>query len=266
MMGNIKFENDRLNLIELKSTMYSLLYFLTCTIIMVFIQILAEFDSQSNKDIILDDIFFQFFSNGIYNSEELIECMVNISVIYAIIRVFFNKNNRNRFFQHAFITIGTTYILRGIILSVTRLPNPYKSCEFQLDVKQNIIINILSVMFKIKKTCSDVLFSGYGSTLTLLTLLSNSYFHNIETYIIMIYSLITSFLIIISRFHYSVDVIVGIIITYLLYTSIDLVSNSNYNDIEYIWFPLKPLIKNLIPSSNYSKTSKKLRNPIFYFH
>lgn len=241
---------------ELVCTIFSILYFILCTFLMVIIQVIIECNQYNNQNIILNDIMFKLFPVNIYKSEELIELLVNISVIYVIIRAFWEKNTKHRLFQQAFITIGTVYILRAVVLSSTQLPNPYKQCNSMINTDTPILINILSVMMKLKRTCSDVLFSGHAMTMTLLILLARDFFSDMEYLIMGVYSISTCVLIIISKFHYTVDVVIGIIITFLIYSSISMIASSEYNSLRSQWFPIKSLVKNLIPSSRFSKTSK----------
>lgn len=136
---------------------------------------------------------------------------------------------------------GILWALRGITIISTVLPNPDKSCKPKLSFPDNIFLEALANMpFAIgynELTCQDVLFSGHSVALTLATI---SYIRYMtwapylhctqERCIIASGSFVAKtlavavmfagyFTIIASKFHYTVDVIIGAMMTLLIFQS-----------------------------------------------
>jgi hypothetical protein len=118
-----------------------------------------------------------------FNSEDKIN-------IKLILTTFFNKH-------------GTLFYLRPILFSVTLLPDSSQMC----------------LVSKSIGSCFDLIFSGHSSIMFLSTYLLRDYFFISSAYYysLQLNNLLTSFLIILSRNHYTVDVLLAIIITHFVY-------------------------------------------------
>jgi membrane-associated phospholipid phosphatase len=105
--------------------------------------------------------------------------------------------------------ITITFICKFITMSVTILPDASKKCENNLNEKFSF------------GYCNDLIFSGHFAVIT-LTLLMIYYYNilNMPKLIYILILLLSAFQIISSRNHYTIDVIVGFIISlnvFLLY-------------------------------------------------
>lgn len=97
--------------------------------------------------------------------------------------------------------IAITIIIKSIMMSVTILPDPSGKCE--LNFKNSVP----------RGYCNDLIFSGH-MTVTIITLLF-LYHHELITnkIILLLYFLLTGFQIISSKNHYTIDVLISIIVS-----------------------------------------------------
>ena len=205
----------------LKSTHWKLclFYFFTCTYIMVMFQLSIEFKKPS-EEILYDSLFHLF--KEIPDAEGIIEMLVNGTLLYILIRIYtLDKKKGHLVICHALLTAGTCYLLRGFILSSTLLPNPFPNCDSMLNPKQPLMVNAIFVVLKIKRTCNDVMFSGHSMSLALFSSISWQYFKKTEAVFVTIFTSFAAFFIISARFHYTSDVIVGAVISLLVFYLIE---------------------------------------------
>lgn len=101
------------------------------------------------------------------------------------------------------ITHGPLMALRGIFFSVTLLPDSSEMCLESGHIG----------------SCFDLIFSGHSTIMLLCTMIISEFF-NISTLfysILMVKNLITCFMIILCRNHYTIDVLISIFMTYFIY-------------------------------------------------
>lgn len=98
---------------------------------------------------------------------------------------------------------GTLMLIRGICFSSTLLPDSSQMCS-------------LSNHFG---GCFDLLFSGHSTIMFLSTLLLIQYFPSFSRYKILLHGNVslTCILIILCRNHYTIDVVISVILTYLIW-------------------------------------------------
>lgn len=128
--------------------------------------------------------------------------------------------------------LAQAYALRALSIVVTPLAPSDPRCKFAIDENTISFIQLIKkafeVMLGIKRTCTDKIFSGHTACATLCTYLhfkrvskqrsinndtSLRWFHIVHLALASIYYLITLFLIVACQNHYTVDVVVGIIVT-----------------------------------------------------
>ena len=114
----------------------------------------------------------------------------NIQISNDALEIFFSKH-------------GTLFYLRPLLFSSTLLP----------DSSQNCIQN------RSLGSCFDLIFSGHASIMYLCTYILRDIFKigALLYYTLQFNNIFTSFLIIICRNHYTVDVLLAIIITHFVY-------------------------------------------------
>ena len=150
---------------------------------------------------------------------------------------------------------GTCFLLRSITIMATILPNPYDTCMNTSREDEIPFFEAFKVMFGMRFTCGDVLYSGHAANFTLMALIwqeyGKSYFddpnkltresiplryvdvsvvdfvdesptyrtYSKEWYVSKFFprlcwavAVIGYLIIIACRFHYTVDVVVGIVV------------------------------------------------------
>ena len=188
------------------------IYFVVVFLVTTFITenlIDYEFKDDSLPDI-LHNNFKKFISMKTVNN------ILLVYLVYSIIRLI---TLNARYIGDALILISILFILRMITFSVTNIPPTYvlkknkKLCKYKIFGKQ-----IGFSFSKILNTCNDYMFSGH--TVHVVTcLLFILYFSKniIEKIILTCFALFLLFIIINSRMHYTSDIIVAVIITFLLF-------------------------------------------------
>lgn len=143
---------------------------------------------------------------------------------------------------------GTCFLLRSVTILVTILPNPYDTCANSSSDQEIPFIEAFKVMLGMRVTCGDVLYSGHAANFTLMALVWQEYGHSYvrskhgrqqhvldhslvaddqqehteysaEWYTSIFFPrmfwgiAVVGYLIIIAcRFHYTVDVVVAIVV------------------------------------------------------
>ena len=146
---------------------------------------------------------------------------------------------------------GTCFLLRSVTIMATILPNPYDTCVNSSSEDEVPFIEAFKVMLGMRHTCGDVLYSGHAANFTLMALIWQEYGrgytsdssrrsvlptrrsgdddilltqitiprYSKEWYtslffpkLFWVIAVIGYFIIIACRFHYTVDVVVGIVV------------------------------------------------------
>ena len=171
--------------------------------------------------------------------------------------------------------LGTLFFFRGISIVATMLPNPMQHCTTKA-LDYDVWEGAWRILAGELVTCADVLFSGHTVNACLVGLIWHTYSHKVgvrlfrakcdpigavcclgrpvtnevgrlvrattEKYIMWIWVIVTFFVIIATRFHYTIDVIIGLWMCVLLwklyhYYLYSLYMNrENYFDIAMQWF------------------------------
>jgi hypothetical protein len=127
---------------------------------------------------------------------------------------------------------GCLYLVRAVMLIVTPLPNPDPTCQPLISFPDNVWLeaaaNLPLVFWKREVTCQDVLFSGHTSFGTTGTLIAVHYLHNapwlksqffpdaVVDLIAALYMLWGWYVIVASHFHYTVDVLAGAAVSFVV--------------------------------------------------
>lgn len=208
------------------------------------------------SDRVLSDVLFSVFTVHFDRGqdrwhERMLDALVNWALLYCLLRCAFVSNTQLIRFehhaddgdgerrrvpmpiacyryiskqtpmQHALLAMGFVYLLRGVVLFSTHLPNPFQECQSTIDPADGWIANSLHVLLKTKVTCADVMFSGHAASLALFSMMALRYFSRIEAALMCVYSAVTCALLAIFHFHYTCDVIVGCVVSVLCFSMID---------------------------------------------
>ena len=137
-------------------------------------------------------------------------------------------------FKRFFVIHGLMYLIRSPSIIVTLLPNPDTSCIPKTRPESNIMIEAFRVLTVQRTTCGDVMFSGHSGSLTVMALLFQTYSREVferfggewirigKSICVGVNWLIaiTGFILIIgTRFHYTIDVLIAVVIATLVFFS-----------------------------------------------
>lgn len=127
------------------------------------------------------------------------------------------KERRKRISK--FISVlATLYLIRCFTIIATVMPNPDKNCVMDERLFPNWFYGAFLIVTGQSKTCSDEIFSGH--TVNLLTCVGVwiIYHRSALVYIVAsIYTTLTLWMIAATRYHYTIDVVVGFIVAVLLH-------------------------------------------------
>jgi hypothetical protein len=127
-----------------------------------------------------------------------------IPILYFFYKIIYNLDNNSTSALIKMLEIhAQLMLLRCICFSVTLLPDSSQMCRVSNHIG----------------SCYDLIFSGHSTAMFLSTYILRDYFklNRIKYSILQFNNLITSFLIIVCRNHYTIDVIVAYIATNYLY-------------------------------------------------
>lgn len=156
------------------------------------------------------------------------------------------------FLSRAFTVWGILFLLRGFVIVITPLPNPYRQCEPQTAFPHNVFLQAIAFFvprWGAQNTCQDVLFSGHTVAGTMWTLFFVKYVqkapwfqislewtlpHKVFHGLGVLWLICGWYVIIASQFHYSVDVFIGALLTFTVY-------GFYHNFIFVIWLKVRPI-------------------------
>lgn len=188
--------------------MHGLIYFILYCILRYLTQNMKNklfLKYYENNPIKIYDIGFEYIP--------IINChfLDDVMVLLPIILCFYYKIN----FSNFLFLLTCIYLLRELTTTVTLLP-PTPFC-FK---RNNDKMNMSKILTKLAGTCNETIFSGH-TTFMLLCLLFvlpkiNNNYIKIAIYA---YALLTSFIIVAMRSHYTIDVVLAWVICVLVYVS-----------------------------------------------
>ena len=203
----------------------------------------AHFAEGNNKP--LQDIGFILLPR--INISHLPDVWNAIIVVGTLLPVVVFHPDRVKILRRFAAIQGTCFLLRSVTILVTILPNPYDTCANSSSDQEIPFIEAFKVMLGMRVTCGDVLYSGHAANFTLMAFVwqeyGHSYIHRSRTvldqsvvheddnhinhseeyspewYTSIFFprlfwgiALVGYMIIIACRFHYTVDVVVAIVV------------------------------------------------------
>lgn len=175
----------------------------------------------------LHDLMFTLLPNCSEYRSWLPDCLLTPLIGLVVIFTIFLPRNRRIEYQGfvvarrllAIITI--LYIFRTITFLMTTVPSPVNNCV-PMYVKDNDLRNYLIMIGRMASgkvtACTDNIYSGHTTLITVMVLAS---IHYSGSKLIKIYSVLHGVLaitsIILTRLHYSVDVIIALLLASFVY-------------------------------------------------
>lgn len=212
------------NIVE-PETLAALLFFISSTYIMTLLQLAGDMRHirfyggngvPNNSSRTLPDAGHELLPY--FNNERLLDLLVNSMAIVAVVRVLFTEEPQ-RPLRRLLWMQAVIHCLRGVTLFVTTLPNPYTNDCIDSS-RRNIFYLALRVSFRLSITCSDITVSGHSATTTSAVLFQLLYtpMSSTGSLVCVCYMVGVWLLIIASRYHYTVDVVLGVLITFSVYS------------------------------------------------
>lgn len=233
------FKCTKYFLLEVQRTVFSLLFFLCCTIFMVSCQMLSDWlfakalkspQNASEMSILpLRDFGFAVLPNLSRIPklpDYLLEAFMGLIILFNIV-VRDKKGNLLKYgslvlLRRILFIIGFVYLLRGFCFFVTSLPNPNSTCTLQYPREGvgSYFLLLLRMITGSVTACTDNIYSGHTSRVVVCLLTFHIYQSRIWI-IICAYFLAGTvlFAIVSTHLHYTVDVIVAIIVSSSIYLS-----------------------------------------------
>lgn len=194
----------------------SMLFFIVASYFNTFFQVYVQnrvIDLKLDHMEPLFDSGFEYFTD-LSSFENLPDFWISFMAVAVFVKSFL----RLRFsclmlvMKRYFFIHGCVFFLRGISIAVTFLPNPWRDSCVPIHF-DNIWLDPILIMMGQKRTCYDVLFSGHSALVTLTTLTWIQYETNSIIQMLSIPVAIGGcFVLIATRFHYTVDVFFGSIL------------------------------------------------------
>lgn len=187
-------------------TLYNFICWLCCVLIHAK---LSQFIYKKGMEISLQQQkpLYDIIQNNFYNlqSYRFIPEMLHVIPIIALFSFIAHFRNLNSVsaLNSLFYNHGYLLLLRCIFFSVTLLPDSSQMCTVSTHIG----------------SCFDLIFSGHSTIMLLTTYIikDNFYISNFVYFIFHLINIITFILIILCRNHYTVDVLISITMTHLLY-------------------------------------------------
>ena len=121
--------------------------------------------------------------------------------------------------RRALIVLGTLFFTRGVFIVMTTVPSPLgKDCKPDIILDEYAVIRLVQLMSGAHSNCTDNIFSGHTSTV--LTACMQIHFYsrfNVLRVFSWMLSLCAITFVLISRLHYTVDVLCALVIGLLMH-------------------------------------------------
>lgn len=122
---------------------------------------------------------------------------------------------------------------------MTVLPNPYKRCT--PIITSNPFVSAFLIMIGSNATCADVFFSGHAAMMGLCCMLFTSSMArrlSLLKIIVYIVTFIGWTIIVATRFHYTLDVFYGAVLSIVIWNVYHVIIHANFakNNILIVWF------------------------------
>lgn len=160
---------------------------------------------EINNTIVLPDITFRYLKESRYTEFDVLifvnDVLPVLIVAYLVYLMIIHK--RTYLILDYLFILSIVYLLRALLFTITTLPDPSQRCN----------------PYGLMGACNDLVYSGHIAITTITLLFIYYNFHRSSKFlgIMILYLFITSFVILKNRNHYTLDVVLALIISVLLY-------------------------------------------------
>ena len=143
--------------------------------------------------------------------------LVSATLVALSLVVHFSAPSATILLRRVLVISATSYLGRAISIPQTLLPNPDQSCVPLLPYG-SVVVSAMMVPFGAAITCSDVFYSGHTIPITCAILVWTDYMRGNHLRLLGILTSSLALLgIIATRFHYTLDVFYGAIVTFFIW-------------------------------------------------
>ena len=135
--------------------------------------------------------------------EHKLEWLINAVFAASLIPLLLHFNMK--FITEYLGLMLTVYILRDITINLTILPK-HEKCELTEGISTHI-----------NGSCYDKIFSAHFAAVFILSILYYSYKYITNVPLLVLWNLMNALIIILTRAHYTIDVVVSVLVCYLVY-------------------------------------------------
>lgn len=143
--------------------------------------------------------------------------LLSATLVAMSLVVEFSTPNATILLRRVLIISGLAYLGRAVSIPQTLLPNPDASCVPSLS-NDSVLLSAIFVPFGAAVTCADVFYSGHTIPISCALMVWTDYMRNNRLrWLGIAVSSMALVGIVATRFHYTVDVFYGMMVTYILW-------------------------------------------------
>jgi hypothetical protein len=196
----------------------ALAYFMSCSTLLLFVMNFVH--ARMPRIDPLPDIGHDLIRK--LEPEYLGDIVLGILFFLLVCSLVVSREKRWKIITRFLFAYGTLYLIRTTTIFATSLPATENHCYYNYQPITNIWWNTFLGLISfgaLNKHCGDLLFSGHTMSITLITLVFWCYFTRqyLFNLIVTILAVAGYFFIIATRSHYTVDVLVALYLTILIW-------------------------------------------------
>ena len=201
--------------------------FIVSLYVMCLANVATEYRSMKHPcgNISLPDVGFDFADHVTPQIGKLIkipDIAVPVALSITALWLIFDgpKKQKLPIFRRFFTITSIMYLLRSICVLSTQLPNPFQTDDplYHQKWSSNIGYEALLALLRIKATNNDVFFSGHTILISMCAMMLSTYCRRKWMIALFwLYALFVLYVIIATKFHYTIDVVIGFALTVIIW-------------------------------------------------
>eukprot|EP01084_Bolivina_argentea_P173465 300467_1 len=202
---------------------YILTMFIISAYLMCIANVLTEYRYQHHQiDFILQDLGFDFAEYATPNITKWIhypDITVNICIVFMLLWILFDgpKQQKIAVFRRWLTMLSILYIGRAVCVVSTQMPTPFHSNK-PTTWNEHLLYEAPLVFVGSKTTNQDVFYSGHTVVISLCAMTIHTYStRKWLIFIFWIFSLFGLYVIIATKFHYTIDVIIAFVLSVIIW-------------------------------------------------
>ncbi|KAL1920653.1 uncharacterized protein VTP21DRAFT_1030 [Calcarisporiella thermophila] len=220
-----------------------LVYFLICLYVACLANAYMDRKNGSNylpasqryrlPDPLMDSTYSGFQKSGLPTN--LADTLVTVCAGLILLRILLGGRRTCIIARRAFFVVGSMYLFRAPFIVMTVLPNPLFSC--QPSPRDSVWYDALVLLSQSRVSCGDVFYSGHTILFMVSALVWVEYplglhrlLHYLLCILIVLLSIFGAISLVISAYHYTMDVSVAVVFVFVTWKFYHLVVKTIYFD------------------------------------